>query len=184
LESIKKDGNLYKILKQHNKENVDDPDNVMNWTWARFKRYLYSSSLAKGIDPLQYELALKAVVCAGKSQEDIEDFINEYQNVFEDYEADESCKLLGSPDGATQMRSMLAAQQIYDKSPPVLRSIRDNYEHNKELYGKRTNLQQMYADLEKVKTSPLIPALLAAAAPQKFINASAAHSTYPQPDKI
>jgi uncharacterized protein YidB (DUF937 family) len=59
----------------------------------------------------------------------------------------------------------------------------DNYEHNKELYGKRTDLQQMYDDLDKVKTSPLIPALLAAAAPQKSINALAAHSTYPQPDQ-
>ena len=112
---------------------------------------------------LKYERALKEVVCVSTSQQEVKDFIWEYENVFNDYEADESRKLLGSSDGATQMRSMLAAQQIYDKSQSVLRSIMDNYSHNKDLYGKRTNLQQMYSDLDKVKTSTLIQSLLATA---------------------
>jgi hypothetical protein len=34
LEAIEKGGNLYAILKRHNKVNVDDPADVMNWTWA------------------------------------------------------------------------------------------------------------------------------------------------------
>jgi hypothetical protein len=186
LESIEKGGNLYNILKQHNKANVDDPEDVMNWTWAQFKQYLYSSSLAKGIDPLEIRAVdeLEAVECASTSKEDIEDFKDAFENAFEDYEADESCKYLGLSDVATQMISMIVAQLIYNKSPKVLQSIMDEYKNNdKELYGKRTDLQQMYDVLDKVKTSPLIPALLAAAAPQKSINSSVAHSTYPQPDK-
>ena len=39
LEAIEKGGNLYNILKQHNKVNVDDPEDVMNWTCAKFKQY-------------------------------------------------------------------------------------------------------------------------------------------------
>jgi hypothetical protein len=183
LEAIEKGGNLHAVLKRYNKADVDDPADVMNWTWARFKQCLYSSTLAKGIDPLKYEDAMKAIECAGTSKEDIDDFKDAFENAFEDYEADERSKPLGSSDDASRVRSMFAAQWLYNKCPPVLQSIMDDYEHNKERYGKRTDLLQMYDDLDKVKTNPLIPALLAAAAPQKSINASAAHSTYSHPDK-
>ena len=86
---------------------------------------------------------MKEVECTGTSKEEIEDFKDAFENAFEEYEADERSKTLGSSDDASQVRSMLAAQQLYDKCPSVLQSIMDDYEHNKERYGKRTNLQQM-----------------------------------------
>ena len=118
LEAIKKGGNLYAILKQHNKVDVDDPEDVMNWTsrWAQFKQCLYSSPLAKGIDPLKYEAAMKAVECTGTSKEEIDDFKDVFENAFEDYEADERSKPLGSSADASQVRSMLAAQRLYKRN--------------------------------------------------------------------
>ena len=86
-----------------------DPADVMNWTWAQFKQCLYSSTLSKGIDPLKYEAAMKEVECTGTSKEEIEDFKDVFENVFEEYEADERSKPLGSSDDASQVRSMLAA---------------------------------------------------------------------------
>ena len=34
LEAIEKGGNLHAVLKRYNKADVDDPADVMNWTWA------------------------------------------------------------------------------------------------------------------------------------------------------
>jgi hypothetical protein len=184
LGAITEGGNLHAILQKYNTDNLEDPEDIMNWTWEQFVGCLFSSVLAKGVDPLKYKTALEDIECEGTDEQALEDLLFNYQVKFDDYERHESRKsAIAASPGAVGQRRATAAQQLYDKCPPNVQTVMNDYPHNVELRRTRTDLDQMYTDLTRVKTSPLIGLLAstvvgAVAVPKEDIWAAAVNAKH------